>query len=165
MTEVKEEASSKAILQKQPLIFFYQNIFEKSVGIINSLPDGALTASDSYSQDFYPIQCRIGQKGCWAGKQVVGDTLIIDLLSTYMVTGFGTQGDRGTQWATEYKVETSLNGKIWKNIGEFIGNFDATTFVKRGFSVPVRASFLRITPTKSVKHACLSIDIYVYNPK
>ena len=145
-------------------------LFDKSVGIVMGLPDLAFTASNSYNDDHGPENCRIGgahrpkKSHAWCAKSV-GDSITIDLTSSYIVTGVVTQG-RGecNQHITEYSVATSENGLEWVDHGRFKGNFDNKTICKRKLKHPISASFVKFTALKYVEHPSLRLDILVYKP-
>ena len=142
-------------------------LFDRSVGIVTGLPDLAFTGN-CHDENHGPENCRIGaahrpkKSHAWCVKSL-GDTITIDLTSSYIVTGVATQG-RGdaAQWITEYSVATSENGIDWTDQGRYIGNFDQNTICKRKFKNPVSASFVKVTPIKSYSHPSMRLDILVY---
>eukprot|EP01083_Nonionella_stella_P172370 591421_1 len=151
----------------------YQEYFEKSSGIMRSIPDGAITANAWYNDNaaYHPVHCRIGEdkRGqnahAWCGKSN-GDFITVDLLQSYTVTGIATQG-RGDaeQWVTEYRIETSENGFDWHDHGRYKGNIDQTTICTRKLPKATAASFVRLTILKSKNHPSLRFDVMVYKFK
>eukprot|EP01084_Bolivina_argentea_P238186 400166_1 len=146
-----------------------QIYFDKSVGIITSLQDSALTANATYSDDaksYGPIHCRIGQsKIAWIAK-AAGDHIEIDLCKSCLVTGIATKAREGSdQWVTQYRVETSEDGTQWTDRGLFRGNHDRNTICTRKLKQSTVASFVRITILKYHGHPSLRLDILVYNFK
>mmetsp|Transcript_59854 Transcript_59854/g.95164 ORF Transcript_59854/g.95164 Transcript_59854/m.95164 type:complete len:156 (+) Transcript_59854:17-484(+) len=143
-------------------------LFDESVGIVTGLPDLAFTASNSHDVNYGPENCRIGapkrasKSHSWSAK-AVGDSITVDLTSSFIVTGVATQG-RGdaAQWITEYAVATSENGVDWVDHGRFVGNFDQNTVCKRKLKHPVAASFVKITTLKHQAHPSMRLDILVY---
>ena len=140
------------------------NLHEKSAGIIDGLPQKAVTVSAAYqdNHDAYGAK-HIGltANGCWIGKSV-GDIVTIDLLDTYIVTGIKIQGRNGSnQFVSQFKLRTSQDGNTWTEHGPFIGNFDDKTIVTRRLKMPVLASFVIMVPVKIETHLSMSMDVMV----
>lgn len=144
----------------------YQEYFDRSRGIIQSLSDSSLTVNAVYDNkpDLYGAKhARIGSSISWIATKI-GDNITIDLEKSYVVTGISTQGRANTkQWITEYRVETSQNGLDWIDQGRFRGNNDFTTVCTRKLSKPAVASFVRVTILKYNGHPSLRLDVSVFN--
>ena len=149
-----------------------QKLFALSKGIILSLPNAAITASDSYNDGLGPAYAKLGaakvdgKSHAWCAKKA-GDYLTIDLGTSHIVTGIQIAG-RGKgggqiQMITKFNVKTSVNGIDWMNQGDFIGVYEELTSVKRKFKRSTVASFVRITALEYKYHPSMRVDILVYD--
>ena len=69
---------------------------------------------------------------------------------------------RRDQWVREYKVTASVDGRTWFAVDEvFEGNFDRDTKVRGTFSRPVRARYVRISPTLWKTHMSMRAGLTV----
>ena len=150
---------------------YHQKLFENSRGIILSLPNGALTASDSYNANHGPAYAKLGAakvKDCshaWCAKSV-GDHLTIDLGTSKVITGveIASRGKGGcqNQMITKFNIKTSINGIDYTDQGDYIGNYQELISVKRKLRRSVIASFVRITILEYKVHPSLRVDVLVY---
>jgi len=145
-------------------------IFMKSEGIVQDLPDGAFSATNEWDSNHGPIYCRIGADRVagkahgWVGSNAGESAITVDMTTSQLVTGVATQG-RGDadQWVTDYSVQTSENGYDWVDLGNFVGNFDRSTICKVRFTKPVLARFVKFTVLKFNAHKSMRLDVLVYN--
>jgi len=151
-------------------LIFLLGMFYSSDGIVTKLPDGSFTASFTHSSSYLPSYSRIGgevsgKPQAWCGKLGENNELVVDLTTSHLVTGVATQGrgDHSSQWVTDYAVETSENGYDWVSMGDFVGNFDSKTMLRRRFGKPVLASFVKFTVLKYQGHPSMRIDVLVYD--
>lgn len=73
---------------------------------------------------------------------------------------------RRDQWVREYKVTASVDGRTWFAVDEvFEGNFDRDTKVRGTFSRPVRARYVRISPTLWKTHMSMRAGLTICLPK
>ena len=149
---------------------YHQKLFELSNGIILSLPNGAITASDSHNADHGPPYAKLGaskvegKSHAWCAKKI-GDHLTIDLGTSKVVTGVEIasrgKGNHQNQMITKFNVKTSINGIHWTDQGDFMGVYEELTPVKRKLRRAVIASFVRITTIEYKTHPSMRVDILV----
>ncbi|KAI8490945.1 hypothetical protein Bbelb_313640 [Branchiostoma belcheri] len=136
-----------------------------------TIPDGRITASAFYDGNYYPYFARLNgvrSYGAWAGTNVVGDWLQVDLGEMKRVKGTIIQGrQRGSQeWVTSYKLQYSANGKAWTTYAGsdgsdmvFTGNTDTNTAVKNLLDNPVDARYVRLYPLSWNNHMSMRMEI------
>jgi len=141
-------------------------LFTRSIGIVNDLPDKAFSASHVLSTDYLPHYARIGKYSdstSWVGKIGKTNALTLDLTTSFLVTGVATQGRyHSPQWVEAYKVDTSENGYDWTSHGSFVGNFDAATVCQVRFDKPVLARFVKFTVLEYNVHNSMRVDVLIY---
>lgn len=140
-------------------------LFSRSHGIIHTLPDAALSASHIHS-DFLAKFARINTEGfaAWCGVKGAHNTLTVDMMTSYLVTGVVTKGRSGySQYVSRYSLETSENGLKWVSHGEFVGNFNNINTCTVRFKTPVFARFVKFTVLKYNSYPMLKLDVLVYD--
>ena len=79
----------------------------------------------------------------------------------YLITGVSIQGSGDcNQYVTKFRVLYSNDGINYLNFSEFEGNSDNTTVVKRQFSIPVYAKYIRIQILEYQEHPSLRFDLH-----
>jgi len=145
-------------------------IFHDSHGVVQSLPDEAITCPVKVDYNHGCEYARIGSKKVngkshgWCGKPGDINEIIVDMTTSYMVTGVATQG-RGdsTQWVTSYSIETSEDGHYWQKHGRFEGNFDQDTICESRLDLPVLARLVKLSEMEYHVNACMRLDVLVYH--
>jgi len=145
-------------------------MFHDSVGIVESIPDKAITCPVIASANHGCEYARIGRGKVdgkshgWCGKNGENNEIIVDMTTSYMVTGVATKG-RGdaNQWVTSYSIETSEDGHHWQKHGRFEGNFDQDTICESRLDLPVLARLVRLSDMAYVSNACMRLDVLVYH--
>jgi len=145
-------------------------IFHDSVGIIQSLPDEAFTCPIEENANYGCEYARIGRDKVegkshgWCGKKGENNEIIVDMTTSYMVTGVATQG-RGDAdlWVTSYSIETSENGHDWQKHGRFEGNFDRDTICESRLDLPVLARLVKLSEMEYNNYPCMRLDALVYH--
>ena len=108
---------------------FYLSVYRCSLplGVENAhVPDGAFSASSSYSAKNAPARSRLNIHsdskgyGAWSAKANDGKQwLQIDFGELVQVTKVATQGRQGAdQWVTKYTLSYSLDGMHWAEYKE-----------------------------------------------
>jgi len=138
-------------------------LFSKSHGIANELPDKAFSATDVHGSA-HPAKCLpITNKCYWAGKKGGTNAVTVDMTTTSLVTGVATKGITDNEYVTNYRVATSENGNRWTSHGHFVGNFDGTTVCKVRFDKPILARFVKFTVLESQHNPSMWLDVLVYD--
>merc|ERR1719419_267315 len=153
-----------------PEVMWLLRLFSRSNGIAFDLPQEAFSATNSYSSNrlpkFAPINKHdvyAAKQDFWAGLKGSHNAVTVDLMTSYLVTGVVTQGNtHGSQWVTNYSVQTSDDGHIWVSQGAFVGNFDGQRLCKVRFSKPVLARFVKFTVVNYHGHPSMKVDVLVY---
>eukprot|EP00486_Rosalina_sp_Unknown_P003030 CAMPEP_0201569136 /NCGR_PEP_ID=MMETSP0190_2-20130828/10666_1 /ASSEMBLY_ACC=CAM_ASM_000263 /TAXON_ID=37353 /ORGANISM="Rosalina sp." /LENGTH=189 /DNA_ID=CAMNT_0047991133 /DNA_START=53 /DNA_END=622 /DNA_ORIENTATION=+ len=150
---------------------YHQKLFENSRGIILSLSNAAISASDSHDDNHGPAYVKLGaakvegKSHAWCAKKV-GDYLTIDLGTSKVITGVEIasrgKGSYQNQMVTKFNIKTSINGIHWTDQGDYIGVYEELTPVKRKLRRSVIASFIRITILESKNHPSMRVDVLVY---
>ncbi|XP_078354936.1 uncharacterized protein LOC144639515, partial [Oculina patagonica] len=93
--------------------------------------------------------------------------LQINLDRLYIICAVSTQGNsQGNQWIKTYTLQSSTDGKTWKDYQEagivkiFHGNFDRNTTVKRLLCNGVFATRLRIIAQDHHGNCCMRTELY-----
>jgi len=144
-------------------------MFHDSVGIVESIPDKAFTCPVIADANHGCEYARIGREKVsgkahgWCGKNGQNNEIIVDMTTSYIVTGVATQG-RGDydQWVTSYSIETSEDGNYWQKHGRFEGNFDRDTICESRLDLPVLARLVRLSDMEYYGTACMRLDVLVY---
>ena len=90
----------------------------------NKIPDGRMTASTYYSNDYHPYYGRLnGNRGygvwCPQTKSDSTDYLQVDMGAEHSVCAVATQGETVySEWTTNYKVHLSTDGVTWNSYKE-----------------------------------------------
>jgi len=145
-----------------------------TVGISDKsiIPDGQMTASSQYSDNYQPFYGRLhGERGDgWCSKTANGDEdwLQVDLGKTTEVCAVATQGDiNGNEWITDFKLSYSSDGNKWTTYKD--KNGAEVEFHREGFShtvdehklpEPVSARYIRFHPTRQHAWNCLRVEVY-----
>ena len=100
------------------IVFFSFKVCSKSaVGISETsrVPDYRFSASSSYDQRYRPYKARFGANYGWTPSDRTNSWLQIDLGGAHRICAIATKGS-GTnyEWATEYKVNLTLDNVIWQ---------------------------------------------------
>ncbi|XP_068698433.1 uncharacterized protein [Montipora foliosa] len=134
------------------------------------LPNSNFAASSSYSPDFASNGRLNGPKAWCAEEPRKGeDYLEIHVPEAEEICAIATQGssyDKRNEYVTFYSLEFSNDGYHWEDIKEngsvkvFTGNEDSQTASKQVMEVPVKATYIRITPLEFQGWPCLRVEIY-----
>jgi len=146
-------------------------IFHDSVGVVQTLPDEAFTCPVKVNADHGCEYARIGRDKVvgkshgWCGKGGEDNKIIVDMTTSFMVTGVATQGrgDCCDQWVTSYVIETSEDGHHWQKHGRFEGNFDRDTICESRLDLPVLARLVKLGEMEYHNLACMRLDVLVYH--
>ncbi|XP_067051596.1 uncharacterized protein [Acropora muricata] len=134
------------------------------------LPASSFTASSSFYM-FPPSQGRLNGRLAWcANEDKKGEEYLkIHLPEADTICAIATQGTgykNGNEYVTFYFLEYSKDGNQWKFIEEdrnpkvFTGNKDSKSTTKHVLDVPVKASYIRVTPLEFKEWPCLRVEIY-----
>ncbi|KAK2570894.1 Lactadherin [Acropora cervicornis] len=134
------------------------------------LPASSFTASSSFYM-FPPSQGRLNGRFAWcANEDKKGEEYLkIHLPEADTICAIATQGTgykNGNEHVTFYFLEYSKDGHQWKFIEEdgnpkvFTGNKDSKSTTKHVLDVPVKASYIRVTPLEFKEWPCLRVEIY-----
>jgi len=134
------------------------------------LPASSFTASSSFYM-FPPSQGRLNGRFAWCANEDKkgGEYLKIHLPEADTICAIATQGTgykNGNEHVTFYFLEYSKDGHQWKFIEEdgnpkvFTGNKDSKSTTKHVLDVPVKASYIRVTPLEFKEWPCLRVEIY-----
>jgi len=145
-------------------------IFLNSEGIVDTLPDEAFScpviADENHGCQYSRIgNARVsGKSHGWCGQKSEDNEIIVDLTTSFIVSGVATQG-RGDHdhWVTSYLIETSEDGHHWKKHGRFEGNFDRDTMCESRLDLPVLARLVRFSEMEYNAHPCMRLDVLVYH--
>jgi len=145
-------------------------MFHDSVGIVETIPDEAITCPFIANEHNGCEYVRIGRERVsgkshgWCGKNGEDNKITVDMTTSYIVTGVATQG-RGDldAWVTSYSIETSEDGNYWQKHGSFEGNFDRDTICESRLDLPVLARLVRLSDMEYVNHVCMRLDVLVYH--
>jgi len=145
-------------------------IFHDSLGIVQTLPDEAFTCPVKVDANHGCEYARIGRDKVqgkahgWCGKRGENNEIIVDMTTSFMVTGVATQG-RGdhNHWVTSYSIETSENGHSWQKHGRFEGNFDRDTVCESRLDLPVLARLVKLSEMEYYDLPCMRLDVLVYH--
>jgi hypothetical protein len=82
------------------------------------IPNGAITASSTYSSQYHPNDARLKKAGSscsWGPKVLIGSWLQVDLGRQSIVTGIATQGTcfSPPEWVKSYSISYSTDGTNW----------------------------------------------------
>eukprot|EP00794_Sanderia_malayensis_P007942 gene7942-8797_t len=166
-----------------------ENDCSTGVGInanIRKIPNNAMTASSEYRRHFayegrlhntFRVSSDVRSWGAWCSKTTdKSPYLQIDLGRVRVVSGVSTQGYGYRLWTTQYKLNYSVDGVVWKQYMEqgavklFVGNSDNHTLKTRMFlpTATATARFVRFIPTKWNKYPnempCLRVEVYECSP-
>eukprot|EP01083_Nonionella_stella_P015750 44057_1 len=151
--------SEKSWTQTTTDDFQVTDLFKKSVGVIEGLPNGALKASNSINT-LGPENLRLDAASGWCAVDQGNDFVVVNLLAPQMVTGFAIQGrGNAAQWVTELEVFTSNDGLAYVSQGLFKGSFDNTNVQMYAFGAPVRTVYVKLQPKAYSGHTCMRADI------
>lgn len=140
----------------------------------NTINGGGIVASSWYSPyiQFLPVQGRLNNpNGTWCSKSSDNDSqpyLQVELPLRHNVCAVATQGSAlyGSDYVTEYKIQTSLDRENWVTYKEngtdkiFQGNSNARDMTKRNFAEPVLALFVRFLPEEWSNWPCMRVEVY-----
>jgi len=154
---------------------------------IRSIPDKSMTASSEYNRHF-AYEGRLnnvhrvsstGERswGAWCPKKTdVSPYLQIDLGRVRVVSGVATQGYSFNLWTTQYHLNYSIDGTVWRRYMEsgvvklFTGNSDNNTIRTQMLDPKTEtiARFVRIIPVRWNNYpndmACLRVEVYQCAP-
>lgn len=132
-----------------------------------------ITASSQYSGSHIPNYGRLhykGNAGAWSVKvRDLHQWIQIDFGIETTVSYVATQGRHNIeQWVTQYKLQYSNDGnsfQVLKQHGEnadkvFVGNNDSDTVVKHHLTPPIKARYIRLTPTAWKGHISMRMELY-----
>uniref|UniRef100_A0A3B4FM28 receptor protein-tyrosine kinase n=1 Tax=Pundamilia nyererei TaxID=303518 RepID=A0A3B4FM28_9CICH len=136
----------------------------------------ALKASSQWHETTGPQYARLNREegdGAWcpAALPSVSQYLEVDLGRLTFLTVIGTQGryirNSGNEFAREYRVNYSRDGKLWKSWrnrqgNEIIeGNKDAYTSVIKDLRPPIVTRYVRLLPvTRLSTTVCMRVELY-----
>ncbi|XP_005730675.1 discoidin domain-containing receptor 2 isoform X2 [Pundamilia nyererei] len=140
------------------------------------IKDDALKASSQWHETTGPQYARLNREegdGAWcpAALPSVSQYLEVDLGRLTFLTVIGTQGryirNSGNEFAREYRVNYSRDGKLWKSWrnrqgNEIIeGNKDAYTSVIKDLRPPIVTRYVRLLPvTRLSTTVCMRVELY-----
>jgi len=144
------------------------------------IPDEQVSAS-SFIKGHHPSQGRLNNKvkqvngytlwGSWcANTEDMFQYIQVDLKEVRNISGVASQGSSMGTWVTEYTLNYSLDGILWKTYrnqsGEakmFRGNWDEMTVHKNMFERRIRARFVRFNPRawRLLGQLCMRVEIYL----
>ncbi|CAI5649378.1 unnamed protein product [Oreochromis niloticus] len=140
------------------------------------IKDDALKASSQWHETTGPQYARLNREeghGAWcpAAQPSVSQYLEVDLGRLTFLTVIGTQGryirNSGNEFAREYRVNYSRDGKLWKSWrnrqgNEIIeGNKDAYNSVIKDLRPPIVTRYVRLLPvTRLSTTICMRVELY-----
>ncbi|XP_068755519.1 uncharacterized protein [Montipora capricornis] len=134
------------------------------------LPSSSFTASSS-SEQYFASNGRLNGSMAWCSEEATKgeDYLQIHLPEAEEICAIATQGNgykEGHEYVTLYILEFSNDSYHWEAVEEdgsvkvFNGNKDSKTTSKQVLEVPVKATYIRITPLDFKEWPCLRVEIY-----
>jgi len=163
LIKAQELVATGSVRRTHNEIASIQLMFAGSNGIVNTLPDKAFTATDTFHSNHAPHFVRIGTAGYWVGKPGHTNAVTVDMTTSHLVTGVATKGINDNYYVKKYSVMTSSDGINWRSQGIYVSNFDGATVCKVQFDRPVRARFVKLTVLEYVHYPALTMDVLVYN--
>ncbi|XP_030581560.1 discoidin domain-containing receptor 2-like isoform X3 [Archocentrus centrarchus] len=140
------------------------------------IKDDAIKASSQWHETTGPQYARLYREegdGAWCPAALPSDSqyLEVDLGRLTFLTVIGTQGryirNSGNEFAREYRVNYSRDGRLWKSWrnrqgNEVIeGNKDAYTSVFKDLHPPIVTRHVRLLPvTKLSTTVCMRVELY-----
>ncbi|CAB4000721.1 Hypothetical predicted protein [Paramuricea clavata] len=117
------------------------------------IPDGAITASSTYSSGYKPSFGRLTR---------------VDLGQLTTVTGIATQGTcyNLNEWAKSYSVSYGTEPNSWtpykesRNVKVFQANTDRGSIVTHSFKPPIRARYIRVLPKSWSSYPTMRVEFY-----
>ncbi|XP_078700024.1 uncharacterized protein LOC144926863 [Branchiostoma floridae x Branchiostoma belcheri] len=134
------------------------------------IADTSITAASVAHGGLEPYNGRLNGvrgHGAWAGTQVIGEWLQVDLGGVVKVYGVITQGRMNAdQWVTQYKLQFSLNETSWTTYKDsdgsdkvFAGNTDRTTAVTHTLRPPVSAWYIRFVAQSWSGYVAMRVEV------
>uniref|UniRef100_A0A3P8R3A8 receptor protein-tyrosine kinase n=1 Tax=Astatotilapia calliptera TaxID=8154 RepID=A0A3P8R3A8_ASTCA len=135
------------------------------------IKDDALKASSQWHETTGPQYARLNREegdGAWcpAALPSVSQYLEVDLGRLTFLTVIGTQGryirNSGNEFAREYRVNYSRDGKLWKSWRNRQGNeVNAYTSVIKDLRPPIVTRYVRLLPvTRLSTTVCMRVELY-----
>ena len=109
---------------------------------------------------------KIDSHGTWSpSKHQNGEWIQFNFGTVQKVAGVVLQG-RGkvSDYVKKVKVQRSLNGKDWTDVGEYEGTHKKTPTKNTLFSAPVSAQYVRLVVTDFLKRIYLRADLILCRP-
>ncbi|XP_072166958.1 lactadherin-like [Diadema setosum] len=143
------------------------------------LPDSSLTASSCISDEVCTNKARLHGKFGWmplpssSSSESSSEWLLVNLLSTYLVTGIITQGaERFLSFVLTYSISSSIDGNTWTQYRDPLtgnkmvlrGNFDDRTPVKHYFRPPIKGQYIRFEPITFSSRIAVRLELLGYGP-
>jgi len=134
-----------------------------------------ITASSQYNRSHAPNHGRLhykGNTGAWAATvNDMNQWIQIDFGIETNVTYVATQGRYNSeQWVIRYKLQYSNSNdgnsfQVLKQRGDntdkvFVGNNDSDTVTKHHLAPPIKARYIRLTPTAWNGHISMRMELY-----
>ncbi|XP_048583976.1 uncharacterized protein LOC5501433 isoform X1 [Nematostella vectensis] len=127
--------------------------------------DHRFTSSSSLREAYRPWKARMSSGTAWApnGNSNDNDYLQVDLGSVFTVCYVETRGNKDSstsEWTGSYRLDVSLDNRVWKFVKTFQGNTDHNAPVKNKLPIPSPARFVRFQPTSFNNYKVLRVDLY-----
>ena len=130
--------------------------------------DDRIRASSEFNSNHSVKGCKLNKimenshSSAWCASDSDKNPWIeVSFPENYLITGVSIQG-RGDcdQYVTKFRVLYSSDGINYLNISEFEGNSNNTKVVKRQFSIPIYAKYIRIQILEYHNHPSLRFDLH-----
>ena len=173
ISKTKVEGALKAQTIKENVIQVSRapdNDVEKAAGLENGdVLNSQLSASSIHSSDTSYIYGRLNllpAVSCWAANSADSQPWFqVDMLVNKEFSSVAIQGRHNVnQWVTKYRVQTSLDGSVWKDVDGgalFVGSSDRNTVVKNDFAQNEIGRYIRIICIEKNNWFSARFEVYI----